>query len=275
MRRVAQTYLTESNRTIGTFLPTGETPAPGSDAGGGHVAHYKPVTPRVSLANKGREFALNSPSPAAWKPVPETFGKGLGGEGRSVREGVGGKGHVGVRGNKAETTATQERKLSNGLTVIVRENHANPTVSLSGFVRVGSVNDPPGRFGLANFTAEMLTRGTTTHTSQQIAELTDFVGASLDANAVRERTDFGARMLSENFNSIFALLAECLRHPTFPADEVEKLRGEILNGLEEEANDTATVALRRLYAALYAASNPYCHAPDGTITMSNRSRETT
>jgi zinc protease len=69
--------------------------------------------------------------------------------------------------------------LSNGLTVILRENHANPTVALHGVVKAGAIFDPAGKSGLGTFTAGMLDQGTRTHTAFEQASIIESLGASL------------------------------------------------------------------------------------------------
>ncbi len=275
VQRVAQKYLAADNRTVGTFLPTGDATPPGADSGGAtRAANYKA---KGQAADKTLAAAQNSPA----HKLPTRVGAGTGQAKRKKTTALSSSGRAkpdegapissldraGQNANAAASSGakvvTTARKLANGLTVIVRENHANPTITIGGFVRAGSVNDPAGKFGLASLTADMLTRGTTTRTSQQIANETDFVGARLGVGAGRERTDFSAAMLTENFDSILGLLADVLRNPAFPAEELEKARGEALSGLQEAANSTSDVATKGLYAALYANDNPFQHAPDG------------
>lgn len=264
VQRVAKTYLKDDNLTFGTFLPTSENANAENQAEGDkQAAHYKPVgkhhNARVKSNTTPRPVLVASLGTSTKTSFLSLTGRGTGGE-RRHRKVV----PSGVEKKIGQISVPVVRKLSNGLTVIVRENHANPTVAVGGFVRAGSVNDPAGKQGLANITAEMLTRGTATRTSQQIAEATDFVGASIGADASRERTDLSGAMLTENFETILGLFAECLRTPSFPAEELEKVRGEILTELQEEDEDTATVAMRGLYTTLYPADSTYAHAPIGT-----------
>jgi zinc protease len=236
VQRVARTYFTSDNRTVGIFLPNGEKPNPESDSGGSRAIHYKSF--RTVSAQSNHESVRQSVKA---------------GQGRDTAR----------KPSTGKSPVTQQRKLTNGLTVIVRENHAVPTVTISGFVRTGSVQDPIGKYGIADLAAEMLTRGTETHSSQQIADMTDYVGANLGTSAGRERTDLSASMLTRDFPAILNLLAEVVRHPSFPPEELEKAKGETLAALQEEESDTASVVLRRLYTALYAAENPYQHEPLG------------
>jgi len=239
VQRVAKLYFRADNRTVGSFVPNGEKPSPESDSGTGHSIRYR---------------QSNRPAAHPGNPAPGRQGAGNPKPLSGAASTSGGK-----------TPVTHERKLPNGMTVIVRENHAVPTVTIRGYVRSGSVNDPAGKFGVSALTADMLTRGTEKKTSQQIAEETDFVGASIGAETGREITNLVGTMLADDFPSMLALLAETVRHPSFPADEIEKAKGESLSALAEEENDTASVATRRLYATLYSPDNPYQHDPLGRL----------
>jgi zinc protease len=275
VRRVAQTYLTDDNRTVGVFQPNGEPVPPNADTGGpNRAAHYRPMQALgVGRWELGALFSYTSrPTPYTldWELGTRLGPRSLLSSEERARKGEGPGMRVKAYTQRPTPNAqrphfpnTQLRRLPNGLTVLVREDHANPTVEIAGFVRDGSVNDPAGKFGLADLVAEMLTRGTTTRTSQQIAEATDFVGASLDLTAGRERTDLSAKMLAGDFETVLGLMADCLQHPTFPADELEKARGEVLTTLQQEADDTAAVATQRLYEALYPPEDPYRHEPEG------------
>lgn len=234
VRRVAQTYLTSENRTVATFVPNGEKADPASDSRtGGRGAHY-----RKSIYTSIPPIPPDTPTAGPAQPS------------------------TGRPGAEPDTIA---RKLSNGLTVIVRPNHANTTIELGAFVRAGSINDPDQKYGVANLTAQMLLRGTKHRTSRQIAEATDFIGASLGADVRRERIDFAASMLSENFGAMLSLFADCIQNPSFDATELNKLKGETETGLQEEENSTASLANRRLYQLLYANLPGYAHEPLGTL----------
>ena len=147
--------------------------------------------------------------------------------------------------------------LSNGLTVILRENHANPTVALHGVVKAGAIFDPPGKSGLGTFTAGMLDQGTRTHTAFEQASIIESLGASLRFEGGSETVTFHGTMLSEDLEAVMAALADALRNPVFPADETEKIRGELLNEYRIAENSTASVAARRANRLLYPPGHPY------------------
>lgn len=147
--------------------------------------------------------------------------------------------------------------LPNGLTIILRENHANPTVALHGVVKAGAIFDPPGKSGLGTFTGGMLDQGTKTHTAFEQASVIESLGASLRFEGGSETVTFHGTMLSEDLEAVMAALADALRNPVFPPDETEKIRGELLNDYRIAENSTASVAARRANGLLYPPGHPY------------------
>jgi zinc protease len=129
--------------------------------------------------------------------------------------------------------------LPNGLTIILKENHANPTVALHGVVKAGAIFDPPGKSGLGMFTGGMLDQGTRTRTSFEQASAIENLGASLRFEGGSETVTLHGTMLSEDLEEVLAVLADAVRNPVFPPDEVEKIRGELLNEYRIAENSTS------------------------------------
>jgi zinc protease len=120
-----------------------------------------------------------------------------------------------------------EAKLENGLTVLILEDHRTPSVFVQLHIGgAGALFEPPGMTGLANATAQMLREGTQSRTSVQIAEEIDRLGATLGAAGSfgSSQVVLSASGLSDNFDSWFALAVDVLLNPSFPREEVEKLK---------------------------------------------------
>jgi len=165
-------------------------------------------------------------------------------------------------------------ELPNGIVVLVRENHSSPSVVISGYLPVGACDERREQAGLAAFTAAALTRGTANRTFEQIYEKLEAVGASLGVSGGTHTTGFGAKSLVEDLPLVLDILADVLRHPTFPRNEVEKLRGEILTDLEERAHDTRRMAGLAFHELAYPAEHPYSRSLTGyTETISGLSRD--
>ncbi len=165
-------------------------------------------------------------------------------------------------------------ELPNGVVVLIRENHTSPSVVMKGYLGVGACDEPPEKAGLAAFTADALMRGTTNRTFEQIYEELESVGASVGVSGGTHITGFGTKSLVEDLPLVLDILADVLRHPTFPPHEVEKLRGEILTDLEERAHDTQRMANLVFHELAYPAGHPYARSITGyTETISAIARD--
>lgn len=154
--------------------------------------------------------------------------------------------------------------LDNGLTVLQQENAVSPAVSVSMHLAAGAAFESATRAGLAGFTAAMLKRGTELRSKTQIGEHLDFTGALLSGSAARHTASVAAKARAADFESMLELLAECVKTPTFPVAEVEKLRGDLLTAIREDQDDTRQMVSDLLRAAIYPADHPYAWRLLGT-----------
>ena len=162
------------------------------------------------------------------------------------------------RGNASfDAKEVAEHRLPNGMLVLVRESHYNPTVAISGRIRCGSVFEQEGKAGLANMTAQMLSEGTKAHTKLQIAELLEDNAMGLSFQANREYVAFSGRCLSEDTSKLICLLAEELLQPAFPEEQIELVRGQTLNAIKRMEDDTFERAYTHGRAMLYGSEHPY------------------
>jgi zinc protease len=154
-------------------------------------------------------------------------------------------------------------ELPNGIVVLARENDASPAVVVRGYVRVGAYDEKPEQAGLAAFTADGLMRGTEHRSFEDIYETVEAVGASVSVSGGMHTTAFGTKSLAEDLPLALDVLADVLRYPVFPADEVEKLRGEILTDLAERVHDTRRMANLTFQELAYPDGHPYGYSLSG------------
>lgn len=147
-----------------------------------------------------------------------------------------------------------ETKLSNGLTVLILENHRLPTATVQFNISgAGAVYEPADEPGLASMTAAMLTQGTASRSSKQIAEEIDRLGASVGASAAfgSGASGINASGLSDNMDQWFALATDVLLHPNFPQDELAKLKTRMKAGLKTQRTQPNFLASERFNRAVY------------------------
>lgn len=163
--------------------------------------------------------------------------------------------------------------LSNGITVLARSNFNSPAVNIGGYLPAGSIFETDEKLGLADFVSSMLMRGTQKRTFDAIYNELESVGASLGVDSGVHNVNFGGRALVEDLPLLLNLLSESLQTPTFPTEEVERLRTQLLTGLALRAQDTSDMADLVFEQFLYA-NHPYGKPTDGFVeTVQSISRD--
>jgi zinc protease len=154
----------------------------------------------------------------------------------------------------------EEVKLANGITLVVVERHEVPVASVSLSFRAGGVYDPPGREGLSDLVAEVLTKGTPTRAADDIAATIEGAGGSLSARSGDDFLTISANALSDELELVFSLLGDVTLHATFPTNELELARTRALSSLALQLSQPGSLATRFFAAEIYG-SNPYGRSP--------------
>lgn len=147
-----------------------------------------------------------------------------------------------------------EGRLKNGLTVLVLEDHRAPSISVQLHIQgAGALFEPANMSGLANVTAAMIREGTKSRTSRQIAEQLDRLGATFGAGSSFGSPEvvLSASGLSDNFGAWFELALDMLLNPSFPADELEKLKQRQRVQLRQQRSASNFLANERFSRAVY------------------------
>jgi zinc protease len=163
--------------------------------------------------------------------------------------------------NHSFAARTKRVQLSNGLTLLVLENHANPTVSVSGYLKAGAYFNPHDKDGLSSIAATMLNKGTAKRNKLEIAEALESVGARISVGSNTFTASIGGQSLSRDFPLIITTLAEELREPAFPEDELDKLKTRVIASIKEDQDETRVRAYERLTQIIYPEGNPFHRIP--------------
>jgi zinc protease len=159
--------------------------------------------------------------------------------------------------------------LPNGAVLLVAERPAIPIVVLRVYVRAGSVYDPADAGGLANLTADLLTRGTARRTGPELDRAIEFVGGRLEGDAGRDGAGVGLSVLKKDLTLGLDLLAEVLLQPAFPEAELKRRSEEVAAGIQRSEQDPQTVAGRAI-AQLIFPGHPYSRPVLGTVESVRR-----
>jgi zinc protease len=148
-------------------------------------------------------------------------------------------------------------RLSNGLAVEYAQRTAVPITQVALSFDAGDAADPVDRRGLNLMTMAMLDEGTSTMSSQQIAEAREGLGAELSASASTDRSTVYLSALSPNLPGSLALMGAVVKDAAFDPAELERVRNQQLTTLAQVKKDPNGMAQRLLPGLLYGANHPY------------------
>jgi zinc protease len=150
----------------------------------------------------------------------------------------------------------QEATLSNGLSIVIVEDSRLPLVSFRLAFRFGDAHDPVGLPGLSDMIAGLLTEGTESRTSRQIADEVARMGATLTAGASSDYTTVAGSALSQFKDSILELIADVTMRPSFPEHEIELVRQNSKESLKQQRAQPSFLATEMVSRVMFG-DHPY------------------
>jgi zinc protease len=203
------------------------------------------LTIATGIAAAASLAAATAQQPAA--PAPSTSGLVL-------------KGKAPVSSDILKVTLPKPQKadLPNGLHLMVLEDHRLPQITFQILIPgAGGYFDAPEVTGLAGLTAQMMREGTETRSSQQISQELERMAASVtvSAGASSPNAVIAGGALTDNFDPVFALAAEIILAPSFPADEWERLKLRTRAGLLQQRANPSFLA-SELYSRVVYGTHP-------------------
>jgi predicted Zn-dependent peptidase len=164
-----------------------------------------------------------------------------------------------------------ERTLPNGLQVVSVRFATVPKVSVVLTVQSGLAVDPASKAGLAQFVVDALQEGTTTRDSVKIKQEIFAMGASLSATAGQDYSSFTFRGLSDTLPAMLTLLADIVRNPTFPQEEIDLLKSNSMQTLKAQLASPQAVG-NRVYRQTLFGEHPYARVGATLDTVPNIDR---
>ncbi|HKC02977.1 MAG TPA: pitrilysin family protein [Sphingomicrobium sp.] len=148
-------------------------------------------------------------------------------------------------------------QLANGIPVEYVQRGAIPTTQLTLAFDAGEASDAPDSRGLAALTMNLMDEGTTSMSSQELAEAEERLGADISTGNSSDRSLATLSALSANLAPSLDILTDVVRNPAFQPSEIERIKAQTLTGIAQTQKDPTRVANRVLPAVLFGAANPY------------------
>ncbi|MEA2688940.1 MAG: zinc protease [Candidatus Eremiobacteraeota bacterium] len=142
--------------------------------------------------------------------------------------------------------SAQIRTLSNGLRVVVLEDHAAPVVHVHTWYRFGALDETPGKTGLAHALEHMMFRGTNALSSAGLDDMNARLGASLNAQTQNEMTHYYFVVPSDRFDAVMRVEADRMRHLKLDPKDWALEKGAVL---QEWAQDHSSPIFSFVFGA--------------------------
>jgi zinc protease len=151
-----------------------------------------------------------------------------------------------------ELGSAAQFELKNGLKVFVVENHKLPRISMSLILDRDPIVEG-AKAGYVSIAGDMIGAGTTSRTKAVLDEEVDFMGANFGTSASSIRVGG----LSKYTDQLVDILSDVLLNPTFPQEEFDKLKAQMLSGLQANADDPDAISGNLRGASLYGLEHPF------------------
>lgn len=122
--------------------------------------------------------------------------------------------------------------LPNGLRIVTERIPYFRSATIGIWVDVGSANEDESNRGISHFLEHLMFKGTPTRNVKEIAQIMDGIGGNLNAFTEKEQTCFYAKVMDKHIPIAMELLGDMLLHSHFPAEEVEKEKGIVLEEIK-------------------------------------------
>jgi zinc protease len=159
--------------------------------------------------------------------------------------------------------AFAERRLANGLRVVIARSTAVPIASALLVFGGGTSADPAARPGVASMMAGLIDNGAAGMTAPELAARIESLGARIGGSANNDSSSAFVTAPTATIEEAGALLAQIVREPAFAQAELERERRRALDQLRVSMRDPSFVAQRVAYRAVYGDA-PYGAPPGGT-----------
>jgi zinc protease len=169
-----------------------------------------------------------------------------------------------------------ESKTENGITVLVVEDRKLPLVSVRFVFKAGAYYDTiegKDKVGLASMMSDLISKGTSSRTATEIAEQVDFLGAVLSDGCDYDASYVSCYSLKKHFDNIFDIASDVVLDPTFPEEEIKRVKDQRLNSLLGYLDEGDYLASRVFHKYVYG-NFPYAFPVEGMKeTVSALTRE--
>ncbi|MEM9300747.1 MAG: pitrilysin family protein [Pseudomonadota bacterium] len=228
VRRVFDQYIAGEPAVLLSVVPNGQTQLAAAEPN--HVVPERTIPER----SDAEELAL--------RPVEDNFDRS-----QQPVPGV---------NPSVELPTVWEAELANGVSVLGVANSETPTVTIQAVFDVGGRDEPAGKAGLASLMGSLMGEATRQKSAAEFTEALERIGASVFVSPGMYETRVSVSTLSKNLDEAVALMRERLLEPAFEEADFDRVRTQVLEGLQQQRKSPGPLAERAASVVLYGEENP-------------------
>ncbi len=145
----------------------------------------------------------------------------------------------------------QKIELNNGLTILLKENHAVPIVSMHVILQGGTRQEDASLNGLSELTSRLWVKGTKAQNATQIAQTVESRGAHLSGFSGKNSFGIHLALLSKDLDFGLNLLEELIKYPTFPEEELGKEKEKLKTAIQARDDQISQMTSQALKKELF------------------------
>ena len=159
--------------------------------------------------------------------------------------------------------AVERTRLRNGIELVYAQRTAVPVTQLAMSFDAGTAADVAGKLGTQALTLSMMDEGVPGLNSVQLAEAKERLGTDIGAYSTSDRTTLSLDVPSANLQPALDLFAKVVRQPTFPEEELARVKQQQLSGIAQELTNPQGLVSRIVPPLIYGPQSPYAKAQGG------------
>jgi zinc protease len=151
----------------------------------------------------------------------------------------------------------QTATLSNGAKVVLAQRKGVPLVELNFQFNFGYAQENNDELGYTNFMMDMLNEGTEKYSSLEFDQILDSLGSNIGFGSGLDSSFVSISSLKDNLDETLDLAKQAVMYPTFPLNEIERIKKQTLAAFKREEFRPASIAFRNIGNLLYGQDHPY------------------
>jgi zinc protease len=150
----------------------------------------------------------------------------------------------------------KREKLSCGSTLITKENHSLPLVSLGIYFKGGRIYESQDNCGITQLTLRTSLKGTQSKSAFEVSNLIEMLGGSVELEVQADYFGYEVKVLSDNLTKTLEILSDVIKNPLFEKEELEKEKNVLLAEIQKNKDSMADYPIDLFYQAIFP-HHPY------------------